>query len=52
MEEILLYKLVTHSLSPKRLLNPKILDVSHATAGLLPLLKSMKQAKMKSTKEN
>ena len=52
LEEILSYKLATHSLTPKRLSNPKISDVFHATAGLLPLLKSTKQAKMKSTKAN
>ena len=39
LEEILSYKLATHSLTPKRLSNPKISDVFHATAGLLPLLK-------------
>ena len=52
LEEILSYKLATHSLTPKRLSNPKILDVFHATAGLLPLLKSTKQARTKSTKAN
>jgi len=52
LEEILSYKLATHSLTPKRLSNPKISDVFHATAGLLPLLKSTKQARTKSTKAN
>ena len=52
LEEILSYKLATNSLTPKRLSNPKISDVFHATAGLLPLLKSPKQARTKSTKVN
>ena len=52
LEEILSYKLAIHSLTPKRLSKPNILDVAHATVGLLPLLKSTKQAKIKSTKEN
>ena len=52
LEEIISYKLAIHSLIPKRLSNPKISDVFHATAGLLPLLKSTKQAKKHDSKDS
>ena len=51
LEEILSYKLATHSLTPKRLSNPKISDVPHATTGLSLLLKN-KKLKIKQTEKH